>query len=457
MFKNFHPSIRNRMMLTVIVGLISLIAVHLSVNYYYVQAIYDSERDRLDKFSREYVKSFSLDEEGKLKWVNTKSPDVKFDSIGSGLYAKIFDGEQVVWSSPSLIGTKANMSIPENIGNNNGRIFSSGDSTKSNNLYKFYTPILISNLEANDEKLFYILIAENGTMIDVKIETLKSNIWYTLIYAFLFILIAQSIAGHWVVRPLTRLNKEIKKIRSGEQKNIIGEYPKELNGVTNGFNKMLEHEAKQVESYRNSLANLAHSLKTPLAVLNTSMENESDINNLKKEMSDQLKKMSDMVSYQLSLAARSGRQTFIQPMEVEPLCLEIVESLEKLHKDKKAYCEFEIDEGLTVRANRGDMQELFGNLLENAFKWCKNRVILTIHEDVVEQELTIVVEDDGVGVPADKVNEIINRGVRADEHVHGHGIGLAIVKDIVNSYKGTMEITRSETIGGALFKIKIPM
>lgn len=459
----FNPSIRNRMLLTVFVGLLSLVATHVVLNVFLVQTAYNAERDRLIGFARMYSNNFTTNSEGDIIWQEAVPPDPRFNVSNSGLYAAVFNAaDELVWSSPSALGS--DIPLPPKKDFFNG-FFSHGEPSSEKNVYKYYMPMMLNEAGGQasaedqhmDNKVFYIMVYENGALLDLRVQTISSTVWFMLAVSFFLILAAQTVASRWSVRPLSALDEEIQNVREGKQKMIFGQYPKELEGVTDGFNKLLVHESQQVESYRNALANLAHSLKTPLAVLGSTADGPASLDELKNELSVQLKRMNDMVSYQLSLASRSGRQTFAQPILLEPMCLSLAESLEKLNKHKGAYCEFEIDNDVTIRANKGDMQELIGNLMENAFKWCKNRVALTIREDVVEQELIIIVEDDGQGVAPEHINDIIERGVRADEHVHGHGIGLAIVNDILRAYQGKMVIERSEELGGARFKVTLPI
>jgi two-component system sensor histidine kinase PhoQ len=121
-------------------------------------------------------------------------------------------------------------------------------------------------------------------------------------------------------------------------------------------------------------------------------------------------------------------------------------------------CEFEIDSDARFFGAQGDLMELLGNLLENAFKWANRRVLLTAHvvrtPRMRRAGLELRVEDDGPGIPSDKVEHLLQRGVRGDERVQGHGIGLAIVQDIVKGYRGHLSVHRSDALGGAMFCIR---
>jgi two-component system sensor histidine kinase PhoQ len=170
--------------------------------------------------------------------------------------------------------------------------------------------------------------------------------------------------------------------------------------------------------------------------------------------------MTEIVSYQLSRAARSGHALFSAPIAIEPRAEEIVASLEKVYRSKGVVCEFEMDSAAKFHGELGDLQELIGNLLENAFKYSNKRVLLTVHGEhekgMSRPGLLLSVDDDGPGVDLDNVEMLLQRGARGDERVQGHGIGLAIVQDIVRAYRGELKVERSQELGGARFSVHFP-
>ncbi|MCB1561804.1 MAG: GHKL domain-containing protein, partial [Xanthomonadales bacterium] len=165
-----------------------------------------------------------------------------------------------------------------------------------------------------------------------------------------------------------------------------------------------------------------------------------------------------IVAYQLSRAATTGHQLFSAPLKLTEPAESIVQSLEKVYAAKNVLCEFEIDQLARFYGEQGDLMELLGNLLENAFKWCQHRVVLTARAMTVAPNrrsgLLLTVEDDGPGIAEDQVTRVLQRGVRGDERVHGHGIGLAIVQDIVRAYHGELVVERSDELGGARFVVQ---
>jgi len=201
-------------------------------------------------------------------------------------------------------------------------------------------------------------------------------------------------------------------------------------------------------------------LKTPLAVLRTRLDNATDDAELRQDLGEQLKRMNDIVGYQLSRAASAGHKLFAAPLPIEPDAEDIVRGLEKVYARKGVLCEFEIAADARFYGERGDLQELLGNLLENAFKWARSRVLLTarVGETAPNRRpgLVLMVEDDGPGIPQDRIALVLQRGVRGDERVQGHGIGLAIVQDIVRGYRGELDVGISEELGGAKFSATLP-
>jgi two-component system sensor histidine kinase PhoQ len=253
---------------------------------------------------------------------------------------------------------------------------------------------------------------------------------------------------------------ELKRVQRGQLARMSEQHPRELEPLTDSINALVESERENLERQRNTLADLAHSLKTPLAVLRTRLDNDAPEPELREELDTQLRRMNDMVGYQLTRAAAAGHKLFAAPVAIEPHAEQIVRGLEKIYAAKGAVCEFDIDPAARFHGEPGDLQELLGNLLENAFKWARSRVLLTVGDGETAPNrrpgLVISVDDDGPGIAAENVALVLQRGVRGDERVHGHGIGLAIVQDIVRSYRGALEVGKSAELGGARFEVRLP-
>jgi two-component system sensor histidine kinase PhoQ len=285
-------------------------------------------------------------------------------------------------------------------------------------------------------------------------------LWINLGGAGIVLLFLQVLVLRWSLRPLRDVISELKRVQAGATSGMSEAHPRELEPLTESINAFIESERENLDRQRNTLADLAHSLKTPLAVLRTRLDSGAGDEGLRAELETQLQRMNDMVGYQLARAARSGHQLFAAPIEIEPHAEQIVTGLEKVYAGKGVLCEFEIAPNARFHGETGDLQELLGNLLENAFKWASSRVLLTVAESDGAPNrrpgLSIRVEDDGPGIAEDRIAHVLQRGVRGDERVQGHGIGLAIVQDIVKSYRGELEVGRSSELGGAQFEITLP-
>jgi two-component system sensor histidine kinase PhoQ len=244
---------------------------------------------------------------------------------------------------------------------------------------------------------------------------------------------------HWVLGPVRRMEREIHEVEEGRRERLGGGYPRELAGVAGNLNALLIGERKRVARYRDTLGNLAHSLKTPLAVMRAEGANAM--------VSTEIDRMSGIIEHQLKRAAASGGALLGQaPVEVSQVAAELRATLLRVYARKDLAIELAVAPAAQFVGDRGDLTELLGNLLDNACKWCRARVRFSATtDDSVEsrERLCLMVEDDGAGISAADRARVLQRGVRADEKVPGHGLGLAMVHDTVDLYGGRLSIEAS--------------
>jgi two-component system, OmpR family, sensor histidine kinase PhoQ len=278
-------------------------------------------------------------------------------------------------------------------------------------------------------------------------------------FSGLMLLLLVTLAGllRWVLSPLRRMEREIHAVEEGRSEMLGGGYPRELSGVATNLNTLLIGERKRVARYRDTLGNLAHSLKTPLAVMRASLSSNSGAS--EAVLNPEIDKMTGIIEHQLKRAAASGGALLGQaPVEVAPIVAELRVALLKVYARKDLSIELLIAPGSQFIGDRGDLTELLGNLLDNACKWCRGVVRITVSGDggfAARERLSIVVEDDGPGISAEDRARIGRRGVRTDETVPGHGIGLSMVQDTVEMYGGVLTIEES-ILGGARFSLRLP-
>jgi two-component system sensor histidine kinase PhoQ len=269
--------------------------------------------------------------------------------------------------------------------------------------------------------------------------------WFAAVAIVMLFSISLLMRG--LLRPLRQIEREIGEIEEGRRQSLSENLPSELHGVARNVNLLIGSERARSERYMHTLDNLAHSLKTPLAAMRSVIA-EHPQSDLGKRVAGQVERMHDIVRYQLRKPASYAAEGFgMAAVAVEKELKRLVEALLKVYKDKNPEIALDVSDGVVFRGDRGDFLELAGNLLDNACKWCRARVELRIRTtDGAGMEL--IVADDGPGIPAELADVLLERGMRLDESAPGHGIGLAVVRDIAVSYGGGVRIAPSG-LGGA--------
>ncbi|MEO6155580.1 MAG: ATP-binding protein [Thermomonas sp.] len=454
-------SLQARQLLAASLGLVAFLALAgYALDRSFLSTAQSGMRERLHSYALAYANSdFARD--GSLV-PPFDPPDPRFKRPGSGLYAQIVlpSGR---WESDSAQGPRlpTGPMLTARQQAFEGPLPVTQISGEAGQVYRYgYGLIWSGNGQKAGEFPYTVYILEDTTALGRQVSAFRSALWLNLGGAGLVLLLLQMLVLRWSLRPLHSVIAELKRVQLGVASGMSEAHPRELEPLARSINAFIDSERENLERQRNTLADLAHSLKTPLAVLRTRLDSEAGESEFREEVDTQLRRMNDLVTYQLSRAARSGHQLFAAPIEIEPLAEQIVTGLEKVYAGKRVLCEFEIAPQVRFHGETGDLQELLGNLLENAFKWAAARVLLTIAEGVDapgrRPGLSITVEDDGGGIAEDRIAHVLQRGVRGDERVQGHGIGLAIVQDIVRSYRGELHVARSQELGGARFEVILP-
>lgn len=296
-------------------------------------------------------------------------------------------------------------------------------------------------------------VMEDAAPYYSEISNFRRSLWSWLGGVALLLLLMQFYLMRWGLSPLHRMARDLKQIESGEKDQLAEDYPQELQGVTNNLNVLIETERKQQDRYRTTLGDLAHSLKTPLAVVAGIMQSLSarpaDAGQQLEAVDEQLVRMNQIVSYQLQRAVQSNvGSALTRQVHVKPVVGKVLEALEKVYRDKSVVVESRLDATVVFHGDERDLLEVLGNVLDNAFKYGSGQVRISADTSNGSTGLLLVIEDNGPGISAEKQEFVLQRGARADTLVQGQGIGLAVVTDIVGSYEGTIEVGASE-LGGA--------
>ena len=258
----------------------------------------------------------------------------------------------------------------------------------------------------------------------------------------------------WGLRSLRRMTVELDEIESGAREGLSGEHPRELLRLTRSLNRLLRSEREQRGRYRDSLGDLAHSLKTPLAVLQgvgEGMAQRPADREQARVLQSQIERMSQQIDYQLQRASLRKSGLVRHQVHLRPLLDSLCGTLAKVYRDKQVAVALELADDARVPMEQGALMELLGNLLENAWRLCLGQVRISL--DQVEGALELCIEDDGPGVPEDQRERILQRGERLDRQYPGQGIGLAVAKDIIDSYDARLTLGDSP-LGGAAFRIR---
>jgi two-component system sensor histidine kinase PhoQ len=266
--------------------------------------------------------------------------------------------------------------------------------------------------------------------------------WTWLLVLIAVLLLIQMFWLVWTLKPLASFTQELNAVQVGDTTQLSKNYPNELSAVAKQLNALLSTEQRQRKRYRNALSDLAHSLKTPLAV----MQSQQD---LTVSSMEQLQQINRTIDHQLKRAQSAGNNAWHLGVKVGVVSEKLLRALTKIYPNidiKYTHQAGAID---IFYGDETDLTEMLGNLLDNACKAAKSKVRVNVYTE--SKKLFLVLEDDGKGISNNQRSRILERGKRADTYEQGYGIGLAIVRDLVDNYRGELQIGRSEELAGAKF------
>lgn len=362
----------------------------------------------------------------------------------SGLYATVVEVEgNYEWRSPSALTT--NVEFPETRPDLGEFLFSEMASGGVARYFLTYAVIW----EDAQESVLVFQVATDQAPFRAVIGGFRQNLYVGLGAVTLLVMIVQILAIRWGLTPLRVMAGEVKDLEEGRREQLSADYPKELQGLAENLDRFVEHEHRSRTRYRNALDDLAHSLKTPLAVIRNALGEQA--NGDPGLLHEQLDRMESTVKHQLSRATVSGPVVVSKSVNLHTLLTRLTRALQTAYLERGIQLEMRIPVDLEARGDEGDFMEIFGNVLENAFKYTNKRVRLSGYAG---EHVTIRVEDDGPGIGPEIRRRVLNRGTRADQVQPGQGIGLAVVAELVTLYHGALDIDTSE-LGGAAIELTL--
>ena len=365
----------------------------------------------------------------------TQSSDPRFNQLDSGYQASIIElPKRVIWRSVSIQDEILTASADLKIGQTQLSI---------DDLSAHYEQVIAWEDFSNKEHIYSIVISMDIAPHLAEQASFRSTLWQWLSFTGLGLLITLIMAVRWGLRPLSEIPGHIQALEKGDVDMLSDDVASELKPLTQQINALLAQMHRRHERIRHAMSDMAHSLKTPLALMRTQLKADDT------EVNQQIDEIDRMIRYYRQRATLAGTDQFGALSRPHNIALRIAQSLENVHREKTLRISVEIPEDYECRADEGDLYELFGNLLENAAKYAQQSV------NVSYSNRTWVVSDDGPGISAADAERVLQRGQRADEQLPGQGIGLAVVKAIVEQYDGQVEIGKSE-LRGAEIRLSLP-
>lgn len=407
-----------------------------------------AERDKLQGLTYALLGNAEIGADGGFTLAAQSLPEANFGRPGSGLYALVFGAEgQLLWRSPSVIDP-----IPLRVAPAVGDWRFVTPSESGGQWLKLAFGIRWIADNGKDYR-YTLLVAESAAPFAAQLARFRGALWLWLTLAAGLLLAIQLAVLRWGLTPLRRLSRALGEIETGATAEIEGNFPAELRPLVASLNALLASEKARLERYRHALADLAHALKTPVAVLRGVAESSGPIGaKERKSLDNQLARINEIVDYQLQRAAAAGTRTLAPPVAVRPIAERLLGALRKVYAERAVAFSCDVPEQLRAAVDAGDLTEVLGNLLDNAAKYGRGHVVIAAQATPGGTEITV--DDDGPGFPQDAAR-LLERGVRADSRREGQGIGLAVAAEIVRAYTGELRLEATPA-GGARVRLRLP-
>ena len=442
-------SLRNRLIgVGTLVLVVALGMVGLALNAANHRGAVSALQARMESYVYLVLAAMEVDRQGRLE-VEEDFADPRLSQPGSGMYVAV-EGRERRWRSRSGLGQQLPAPAPIAVGQS---VFEEPPAAGG-----YYTLRYGVGWQLDEGRLepFTVTVQVDPLEIEQQTSAFRLGLWRALGTAGAILALSQVLFLALVFRPLGRVAADVARIETGRAERLEGPHPRELEPLVRNVNRLLETEQSNQRRIRNALDSLAHSLKTPLAVIQAGMP--LDPGRADASVQDALDEMRRLIATRLERAGSTARRTLSEPVPVAPQLQRVLDSLQKVHSHRLIKTEVTLEDKLAFYGEQRDLLELLGNLLDNAFKYGAGRV--RIRAGAIEPQrsrpgLWLRVEDDGPGMEPAQWSRLVQRGARGDERVEGHGLGLAIVTELVSAYGGRLELETGE-LGGAEIRVTLP-
>ena len=437
-------------------SLIALAAAYVVLISFYRTSVERSFEEVIDLHLFNVVAAIQQDEVGQI-YGSPQLGDPRFESFHSGWYwqaIRLGERDQVIVSPSLANGRLALFNLEEVPFDENFRRVMDIDGPNGERLRAVEQLVLF---DASGDRLAFAVAGDLG-LVEADIGRFRNLLLVVFALLGVGLVAITMLQVRLGLKPLRAVGRALTAIREGKAERLDGTYPREIAPLTTELNALIETNAKTVERARTHVGNLAHALKTPLSVITN--EARSEGTPLGEKVIEQAGLMRHQIDYYLDrarVAATGGVVTTVT--DVEPVAQTFGRAMSRIYADRGIRFTLDIAPGARFQGEKQDLEELFGNLVDNAFKWAKSEVRLACRTNpgvgAERSMLEIVVEDDGPGLSEQERKEAMRRGKRLDESQPGSGLGLSIVRDLAELYNGGFELV-SSPLGGLRAILRLP-
>ncbi|WP_455222586.1 ATP-binding protein [Kaarinaea lacus] len=315
--------------------------------------------------------------------------------------------------------------------------------------------LVLGSTYQKQQQMIQVIVAEDISAIEEDIEQLLMKHAALSLVVLIILISVQVFLVRKNLLPLEKIRRDLDKLETGQIDALDENVPEEIVALVKELNIRIKAVQQRLQRSRRATGNLAHALKTPLTLLMQIAEHDDLKNNpeLQEILKTHISSIRTIIDRELKRARVAGSSMGGKQAKLKPELQALVKSLEAMYRQKGIEISYEVAEHCATFMEREDLHEMMGNILDNACKWAMKKIHVSVHCD---DGLSICVEDDGKGIPPEQTEIILSRGHRLDEQTEGHGLGLSIVKDIIDQYQGSIRMARSEALGGLMTIIDIP-
>ncbi|SOC56684.1 Signal transduction histidine kinase [Chromohalobacter canadensis] len=438
-----RTSIRARLLIaSLLLVMVALPLAGTGLAYNFRDSVTTAFDDRLESLLNVLLAGVQIDAQNEELHMTRSLGDPRFERVFSGWYWQVSDDDGQTLTSRSLWDQR----LP--IDNATGVAVSEVEGPRGDILRVIERDI---RLPGHAETL-HVSVAASRAELDTEVARFEWLLGLSLLALGALLLVGLAVQIRWGLAPLRRMHTNLRAVESGDADSLETQFlPDELARLARAMNGVLERDKRLIERGRNAAGNLAHALKTPVSVLTTLAERFPP--DTRDRLHGELGRIDDAVRHHLARASAAGGVVLAGKVDVAQTLAPVLEGLTRMGQRRGVQLTQSLADDLKVRMEAQDLQELVGNLLENALRWADSQVTVSFHPQAAGVELLI--EDDGPGMSEEQRDAALARGSRLDERRSGSGLGLAIVEDLMTLYGGRLSLSRA-SLGGLAARVWLP-